>query len=31
VVVLDNRGHASLLQHDLGKPNAVGIAVLTPG
>jgi len=29
--VLDYRGHTSLLQHDLGKPNAVRIAVLTPG
>jgi hypothetical protein len=29
--VLQNRGHARLLQHDLGNPYPVGIAVLAPG
>jgi len=30
VIVLDDRGHAGLLQHDFGEPDAVGIVVGAP-
>ena len=30
-IVIEHGGHARLLQHDLGNPDAVRIAVATPG
>ena len=31
LVVVDNGGYASLLEHDLGEPGAVGVADVAPG